>query len=227
MRLVIHIPARKGSKRVPRKNHRNLCGKPMIEYSIISAIKANITEEIYINTDDVELADLMVSRYPKLKFFCRDISLTGDKSSSDEFNYDFIKSTNPDVLMMINPVCPLINEKMIINAFKFFEDNDYDTVISASKSQMQFFYKDQPININLDETLAPSQENTPVYELNWAITIWDCKTFINNMKAKSFAVLGTKLGIFEIDKIAGLKVSNENDFLAIEALIKGGYEDRL
>ncbi len=227
MRLVIHIPARKGSKRVPRKNFRDLCGKPMIEYSIMSAIKANITDEIYINTDDVELADLMVSKHPELKFFNRDTSLTGDKSSSDDFNFDFINSTNPDVLMMINPVCPLVNEKMIVDTYKYFVNNDYDTVISASKSQMQFFCKDQPININLDEKLAPSQENSPVYELNWAITIWECKTFVNNMKSKGFAVLGTKLGIFEIDKFAGLKVSNENDFLAIEALIKGGYEDRL
>ena len=113
----------------------------MIEYSIISAIKANITDEVYINTDDVELAELMVSKYPKLKFFKRDTSLTGDKSSSDDFNYNFIKNKNPDVLMMVNPVCPLINEKMIINTFNYFEDHNYDTVISASKSQMQFLQR--------------------------------------------------------------------------------------
>ena len=227
MKLVIHIPARKGSKRVPRKNFRDLCGKPMIEYSIISALNSKITDKVYINTDDIELAGIMTSKYPELKFFNRDISLTQDKVGNDEFNFDFIQKIKPDVLMMINPVCPLVTEKMIADTYQYYLENDYDTVISASKSQMQFFCKGEPVNINIKEKLGPSQLNPPVYELNWAISLWECSTFIQNMESKGFAAFGTNLGIFEIDKFAGIKVSNENDFLALEALIQGGYENRL
>lgn len=227
MKIVIHIPARKGSKRVPRKNFRDLCGKPMFEYSLISAINSKITKEIYINTDDSELANHMILKYPDLKYFKREPALSADNSSSDEFNYDFIKKINPDILIMINPVCPLINEKIIKQAYDFFITSDYDTVITASKSHMQFFCDKKPVNININEQLAASQENSPVFELNWAITIWDCKIFKKNMESKGFAVMGDNMGVYAIDKYLGLKVSDECDFLAIEALIKGGFGNRL
>lgn len=225
MNVVIHIPARMGSKRVPRKNFRNLCGKPMLEYALKAAIESEVANEIYLNTDDCDLIEYVIKHHKSVKIYKRNVALTGDKTSSDEFNLDFIKSVEPDILVMINPVCPLIKSKHIQETFQFFVENNYDTVITASKSQMQHFMNLKPVNIRLDEPLAPSQENTPVLELNWAISIWKANEFKIRMKENGYAVLGTNLGLYEIDKYAGLKISEETDFLAIEALINSGFCD--
>ena len=55
MRLCI-IPARGGSKRIPRKNIKEFCGKPMIAYSIEAAIASGLFDKIVVSTDDTEIA---------------------------------------------------------------------------------------------------------------------------------------------------------------------------
>ena len=57
-KTIAVIPARGGSKRIPRKNIKPFCGKPMIVYSIEAAIRAGIFDEIIVSTDDEEIADV-------------------------------------------------------------------------------------------------------------------------------------------------------------------------
>ena len=58
MSNIAIIPARGGSKRIPRKNIRNFCGKPIISYSINSCLESNIFTEVMVSTDDEEIADV-------------------------------------------------------------------------------------------------------------------------------------------------------------------------
>ena len=60
MKLAI-IPARGGSKRIPRKNIINFCGKPMISWSIKAAKECNCFDEIIVSTDDEEIANIAKS----------------------------------------------------------------------------------------------------------------------------------------------------------------------
>ena len=55
------IPARGGSKRIPRKNIKLFCGKPMIEWAIAAAQSAGIFERIFVSTDDVEITETVLS----------------------------------------------------------------------------------------------------------------------------------------------------------------------
>lgn len=58
MANIAIIPARGGSTRVPRKNIRELCGRPVIEYSIEAALKSGIFDEVMVSTDDEEIAEI-------------------------------------------------------------------------------------------------------------------------------------------------------------------------
>ncbi|MEK9294883.1 cytidylyltransferase domain-containing protein, partial [Escherichia coli] len=55
---VAIIPARGGSKRIPRKNIKNFCGKPMIAWSIEAAQKSGVFDRIIVSTDDAEIAEV-------------------------------------------------------------------------------------------------------------------------------------------------------------------------
>ena len=59
MNLCI-ITARGGSKRIPRKNIKDFLGKPIIAYSIESALKSEIFDEVMVSTDDQEIADIAI-----------------------------------------------------------------------------------------------------------------------------------------------------------------------
>lgn len=219
-KIVLHIPAREGSKRVVRKNMRNMNGKPMISYAIEAAIHSNITNLQYVNTDSEEIISYVKKQYPEFKIYRRDKELASDRVQSDSFNYDFIQNLNPDTLIMINPVCPLITAEDIHNALNFYKMSDCDTLITSESTKMQTFSNNKPININTSEPLAPSQNNERITILNWAITIWETSSFRKRMKKNGFAVLGEKRVFFDLDPIKAIKVSEEKDFYLVEKLIQ-------
>ena len=219
-KIVLHIPAREGSKRVPKKNLRFMNGKPMISYAVEASLNANITDELYVNTDSEDIIEYIRSNYPKFKIYQRDKSLANDMASSDQFNVDIIQNLKPETLIMINPVCPLIEQEDIRNALTAYSDSECDTLITCTSTQMQTFCEGVPINININEQLAPSQDNKIINTLNWAITIWNAKSFNSRMEKFGYAVLGEKRLLFNIDPLKSIKVSEEKDFRFAELLIR-------
>ena len=219
-KIVLHIPAREGSKRVPRKNMRNMNGYPMISYTIKASTQSKITKHMYVNTDSSEIIEYVLKNHREFSIYHRDKELANDMASSDEFNLDIIKKLEPDTLVMINPVCPLISSEDITSALKYYENSDCDTLITSISTHMQTFCDNKPVNIRIDEQLAPSQENGKITILNWAITIWDAKSFIDRMNTNGFAVLGKKRILFDLGQMKAIKVSEEKDFVFAEHLLK-------
>jgi CMP-N,N'-diacetyllegionaminic acid synthase len=222
-RIILHIPAREGSKRVPGKNMRLMNDKPMIAYAVEASIQSNISSNLYVNTDSFEIIKFITEAYPQFKIYKRDKSLADDKASSEDFNLDIIEKLSPDTLIMINPVCPLIEPSDIKNALDCYAASKCDTLITSNSTQMQTFCEGEPINMNVNEQLAPSQSNKLITTLNWAITIWDAKSFKSRMTNDGFASLGNKRVLFDINQINSFKVSEEKDFLFVNKLVKNRY----
>ena len=72
------IPARGGSKRIPKKNIKNFCGRPMISYAISAAKESNIFDRIIVSTDDVETADIA-------RFYGADVPFIRPSNLSDDY----------------------------------------------------------------------------------------------------------------------------------------------
>ena len=81
MRNLCIIPARGGSKRIPRKNIRNFCGKPIIAYSIEAALQSNLFEEVMVSTDDEEIAQ-WAARYGATIPFLRSAQNSNDYANT-------------------------------------------------------------------------------------------------------------------------------------------------
>lgn len=217
--IILHIPAREGSKRVPRKNIRDMAGSPMISYAIKAAEESCVTKNIYINTDAQEIIEYIEQAFQKVNIHKRKKSLANDKASSDLFNMDIIEALDADTLIMINPVCPLIEAEDIRNAVKAYKNANCDTLITCSTTHMQTFCNDQPVNIDPNEELAPSQNNPIIQVLNWAITIWDAKLFKQRYETLGYASMGINRILYPIDHLKSFKVSEEKDFKVCESLI--------
>ena len=223
-KIILHIPAREGSKRVPKKNLRLMCGKPMISYGTEAAISSQVTQNIFVNTNSKDIINFIQKNYPDVYIYKRDDNLSNDQSTSDHFNFDIINKLKPDTLIMINPVCPLIEAEDIVNALNFYKSKNCDTLISSCSTKMQTFCEKKPINIKTDEPLAASQTNKLVTTLNWAITIWDAKAFVSRMKKNGYASLGNNRVFYDLNTIKSVKVSEESDFIVAENLLKIKYK---
>lgn len=122
------IPARGGSKRIPKKNKRFFLGKPIIIYSIEAAIKSEIFDEIMVSTDDPEIAEI-ARKHGALVPFMRSQKNSDDYASTmDVINEVLIEYSNLgrvfDFVCCVYPTAPLIQAKHIISGFeKLTKDN--------------------------------------------------------------------------------------------------------
>ncbi|MCP5104490.1 MAG: acylneuraminate cytidylyltransferase [bacterium] len=217
--IVIHIPAREGSKRVRTKNLRYIAGAPLLSYAVKAALGTSFKDNVYVNTESETIGALAESLGAKV--YLRPPEFAGDDATSDQYNMNIIDTLKPDTLIQINPVCPLLlpaDIESIINAYKNEPENT-DTLITSTTTQMQCFCEDKPVNIDLGSQLAPSQLNPHVHVCNWAVTVWDANKFRERFKKQGFAVFGSKLKLLPIHPLKAIKISVEEDFEMAEFLL--------
>jgi N-acylneuraminate cytidylyltransferase/CMP-N,N'-diacetyllegionaminic acid synthase len=139
--MLAIIPARGGSKGIPKKNIVNLCGKPLIYYTIEEAIKSKHISEIVLSTDSEEIASI-AKQYDEVKIpFMRPSHLAGDNSLAID-NYIFtlnelskINSKNYTELVVLQPTSPLRKYEDIDNCINLFFEKEADSVISVNKAE--------------------------------------------------------------------------------------------
>lgn len=116
------IPARGGSKRIPKKNIKNFFGKPMIYYSISNAISSKCFKKIIVSTDDKQIAKIS-KKYGAEILFKRPKNLSGDNAlTRDVVNHtiNFVKDKGVKFkyACLIYPTAPLIQKKNLLKAIK-------------------------------------------------------------------------------------------------------------
>lgn len=217
MKIIAEIPARAGSKRVKNKNLRQLSGKPLIQYAIEAAKNSNLLDDIYVNSDSDEIGRFGISK--GIKYYKRSKELSGDYSTSDDYNYDFFVNVNPDILVQINPVCPFVNSSLIDNSIKYFLEKKIDTLISVREERLQAFCSGKPINFDIEKALPRTQDIEPVLICSWPVSIWRKEKFINSYKKKGQAVFSGNVGFYKTSFVEAIKISYEEDFQLAEKLM--------
>ncbi len=118
------IPARGGSKRVPRKNLRPFAGKPLLSYSILAAQRAGIFERVYVSTEDKEIAD--VAGEYGASVLCRPGNLAADEIGTQEVAKYHLKMLRepPDFCCVVYATCPFLTPQDLKDSFKLLK-RDY------------------------------------------------------------------------------------------------------
>ena len=135
-KAVAIIPARGGSKRIPRKNIKNFHGKPLIAYSIEVALKSELFDKVIVSTDDTEIADI-AKKYGADIPFLRPKELADDfTGTEDVINHtlDYLKVNGEvfDYTCTIYATAPLLQEKYLIEGFNKLKDSTAINTFSAT-----------------------------------------------------------------------------------------------
>lgn len=122
------ITARGGSKRIPRKNVRPFCGKPIIVYSIEAALAAGIFAEVMVSTDDTQIAEIAVSAGASVPFL-RSNAAAGDYASTDDVIREVLNTyrtlgKNFDTFCCIYPTAPFVTAKKLQTAMAMLAENE-------------------------------------------------------------------------------------------------------
>lgn len=135
-KCVAIIPARGGSKRVPRKNIKPFHGKPLIAYSIETAIKSNLFDRIIVTTDDEEIADVAI-KYGAEAPFIRPKKLSDDFTGTGDVvkhAIDYLKEHGEafDYVCTIYATAPLLQSKYLMEGFEALKNSDAVNAFSAT-----------------------------------------------------------------------------------------------
>lgn len=135
MSRIAIIPARGGSKRIPRKNIKIFFGKPVIAYSIEAAIQSGLFDEVMVSTDDDEIAQIAIQYGAKIPFMRSDVNSNDFASTAvvieEVLNYYKSNNIQFDAFCCIYPIAPLITSKMLADAYQIFTDNFFDSVFTV------------------------------------------------------------------------------------------------
>lgn len=170
MSSIAIITARGGSKRIPKKNIKDFCGKPIIAYSIEAAIESGVFDEVMVSTDSEEIASISEKYGAKIPF------LRSEKTSNDYattadvieevLNCYADKGVRFDSFACIYPTAPFITAEKIAEASSLLEGAD--AVISVVKfsfpPQRGFVIREGTVSYMYPEyELSRSQDLEPIY----------------------------------------------------------------
>lgn len=135
MKVAI-IPARGGSKRIPRKNIKTFHGKPMIAYSIEAAIASNCFDQIIVSTDDNEIAKVAKS-YGAQVPFCRPDDISDDYATTMDVMRHAIdwcqkEGWNVEVACCIYATAPFLLPDDLIRGYNLLQDREVQFAFSAT-----------------------------------------------------------------------------------------------
>lgn len=122
------ITARGGSKRIPRKNIREFCGKPILAYSIEAARASGSFEEVMVSTDDPEIAEIAMKYGASVPFF-RSEATANDYASTDDVIMEVLKTYEErgehfDNFCCIYPTAPFVTGERLKQAMDLLTDSD-------------------------------------------------------------------------------------------------------
>lgn len=133
MRNLAVITARGGSKRIPRKNIKDFCGKPILSYSIEAAIDAGIFDTVMVSTDDYEIAELAKKLGAEVPFI-RSKRTSDDFSTTNDVLHEVLneyekRGVKFNVGCCIYPTAPFVTPEKLRNGVTMLLNSEADTLI--------------------------------------------------------------------------------------------------
>lgn len=158
--MLAIIPARGGSKGLPRKNIKLLNGLPLICYSIKAALASNLIDRVIVSTDDNEIASV-AKNYGAEVPFMRSIELASDESMVVDTYLeavDWVAKKNSILIksfVALLPTAPLRTSKDIDDAVKIFKDKNANSVISVVEAPFPLHWNRRITKEGLLENYSP------------------------------------------------------------------------
>lgn len=228
MSLLALIPARGGSKGLPRKNIRNLLGKPLIAWSIEAALNSKVVDRLIVSTDDKEISNVAKFWGAEVPFI-RPAELAQDNSTTFsviEHALNWLEHEQkyvPDHLVLLEPTSPLRDATDVERAFDQLKQSKASSIVGICLTEVQhpvFMYlkndsgKLKPYQNNSEKVIR-RQDLEQTYFLEGSIYISQTQVLLEE---KTF-YHGNTIG-YEVPKWKSPEIDDEIDWLLTEVIMK-------
>ena len=224
MKPVCIIPARGGSKGIPKKNIRLIAGKPLIYYTIKSALESKIFSHVIVSTEDKKIASI-AKKYGAEVPFMRPKNLATDNTTMEPVLLHAIKKLNSlgidfEIFVYRDCTCPFIDEHDITGAVELLKKSDCYSICGSVKAHPSPYFamwepnKDGFLEISkTTNKIIHRRQDAPIVYTIVGLGVYQTKKFLKIRK-----VLSGKMLPYEISKEHGHMIDFEFDFKVAELL---------
>lgn len=215
------ILARGGSKGIPKKNIIDFCGKPLIAWTIENCLDSKVIENVWVSSDDAEILEVAKSYGAKL--IHRPERLSNDGASSEsgwKHGIEEIEkiSRKPEILVAPQVTSPVRQPKDIRNAVNLLVENDYDSLLAASKIEdLVFWSLDEEGLLNETDYDYPNHQRHDVPSK--VIDTGSFYIFKPSVLQDFGSRIGGRLGFYELEMWKMFEIDNPNDLDFCSALM--------
>lgn len=210
MRKIAIITARGGSKRIPRKNIREFCGKPILAYSIEAAIESGLFDTVMVSTDDEEIAGIAREYGAQVPFYrsertANDYATTNDVLLEVLAEYEK-RGEHYDIGCCIYPTAPFVTAAKLKSAMEQLEAGDADTLIPvvafSYPPQRAMIVKEGRLVFEYPQYLdSRSQDLEPHYHDVGQFYLFRTRAFLHNRKLMIGNILPYVVSELEVQDI--------------------------
>lgn len=221
------IPARGGSKRLPRKNCLLLHGKPLIAYSIEAAKQSSYIDEVVVSTDDEGIAAIARQAGASVPFL-RPAELSTDEASSVDVvahaldYYQLKEKKSFDYVVLLQPTSPLRTAAHVDQAFELLIEKKADAVVSVCETEHSPLWANQlPPDGSMEQFISKdvlgkrSQDLPKYYRLNGAIYICDKRRFLQE---QTF-LFEESIFAYKMQQIDSIDIDTKLDLIVCESIL--------
>lgn len=210
------ITARGGSKRIPRKNIKEFCGKPILEYSIDAALHSGIFDEVMVSTDDEEIAKIAKNAGAKVPFLrsaqnANDHAATADVLKEVLMRYEEC-GQQFRYACCIYPTAPFVTPEKLKNAYQILVEEQRDSIMPVTAFSFPplrgMVFRDNCLKYKWEEyALARSQDLEEIYHDCGQFYLFDVSRFL-----KSGKLVTDNTGGIVVSELEVQDIDNETDW---------------
>ncbi len=218
MNVLVIIPARGGSKGIPRKNVRLLNGQPLISYAIRNALNSKYVTDVFVSTDDEEIENVAMKYGSGI--VKRNPELGNDQVTLDPVIYDATnrieaeQNKHYDIVITMQPTSPLLKWETLDAAIEYFLENDSDTVISVvNKPHLSWKNDNGKIVPNYEKRL--NRQELPANYLETGAFVITKRAFV-----KETGRFGKVIHVYEVAEEESIDIDSYSDWALCESTLK-------
>lgn len=218
-KIIAFIPVRGGSKSIPLKNIKPLCGKPLVCWNIEALEGCELVDEIIVATDSDEIWNTVASmNYKKVALYRRSADNASDTSSTESVMLEYLEHSalDPiDIFMLVQATSPLTQTKHFQEALQLYSKGEYDSMLTCVRNY-RFFWNEDGTSMNYDYMKRPRRQdfNGMLME-NGAFYI----NRVVNIKESGNRLSG-KIGIYVMPEYTATEIDEPDDWGIIEDLMR-------
>lgn len=212
-KILAVIPARAGSKGIPKKNIRIMAGKPLIGYVIENALSSKLITDIVVSTDDEEVKAIALKYHVHVidrpEFLCED-NVTLDSVVFHAYN-KMKEKENYEIVVTLQPTSPLLKVKTLDMAINNFIETGMDTIISVVNKPHLAWGKENDRIVPLYKERMNRQYLPVHYNETGAFVITNSEFVTDSSR------FGKKIGVFETSEEEAIDIDSQQDWVLAEA----------